>query len=54
VKSQKHKDVLANRFSSPDIFWKRKWEYGMDEERQKRVCPGFSPCNMVSKGVSNL
>lgn len=61
MKTQKHKNVLANRFSALDVFWKRKQEregeYGMDDERQKEVfglirhpvwCPGFGPRGMRS------
>lgn len=61
MKTQKHKNVLANRFSALDIFWKRteegEGEYWMDDERQKEVfrlirhpavCPGLSPCGMRS------
>lgn len=44
--------MLANRFSALDIFWKRKeereGEYGVDDERQKKVCPGLSPRGMRS------
>lgn len=47
--------MSANRFSALGVFWKRKErEYGMHDERQKRVCPGLSPRDMVSKGVSNV